>query len=820
MKKGLLVAGSVFGVLIILMIAIPFLFKGVIAQKVKLAANEAINGRIDYSELDISLFQSFPRLNITLKNLSVTGNNESDTIKILTANLLSTSVNLSSLWSDKGFTINSIKLQHPALNLVLNKTGKSNRDILTDKPKQPGTSEKKKTVVNLEKIEIRDASITYVNERSAIFFSLRNGNFDITGAFKGNNSQLILEGLADSINLDSNGSRYISNLKFGIKGGLQSDFEKMSFTLLKNEFTLNKLPVEAQGDFVLGENGDNFEITFKSPSSSLADILGFIPVKYQKKLKGAETDGNIEFGGFVKGTYSATTFPGFGLNLKIQEGRIKYPNLPKEIQNIEVHANISKPQGDMDLTRIELEKFSASVAGNPITATLFVATPVSDPQLKGNLKGRIDFASLKQAIPMDSIDMKGIIDASADFDGQYSSIEKGQYEKFTTDGKITLKEFSLISKNLPQELAIKSADIGLNPKSISMTNLSGRFGESDFTVNGSMTNYWGYILKKGTLNGNIVLHSDYFNFNQLISNSNSKTTPKDSPGTGKPSELPENLNITIQSSVAKALYERMNITGISGKVILEERKVILEGLSMNMLKGKVLVSGTFATPREMVPDFDFKLDIKDFDLPTAYESSGTIRHFIPIAGQSTGSFNSGISMAGKIGTDNTPVFTSLTGGGNLSAKNMELVGAGFFYEIAKYFRKDLFRRVKINDFATNFKMVNGALTVSPFSTKIAGQDVTISGHQSASLSLDYKIDFKVNKEDLSEEVNSYIGFVPGAENIKKYPIGISLAGSFDKPDVKVDLTEARDLVAKEFTKKAGSAIQDALKKFGLDKLFK
>jgi hypothetical protein len=410
------------------------------------------------------------------------------------------------------------------------------------------------------------------------------------------------------------------------------------------------------------------------------------------------------------------------------------------------------------------------------------------------------------------------VDASVDFSGQYSAIEKGKLESFKTDGKITLQDFMFASKMLPQKLEIKSANIGLNPKSISLTDLLGNIGESNFSASGSITNYWSYILRNGVLDGSITLNSSYINFNQLILNS--KSNSKDTLATGKPSGIPENLNFTIQSSVNKALYERMSITEIRGKVIIKEHKVILEGLNMNMLNGKVLVSGAYSTPKGTTPDFDFKMDIKDFDLPTAYQSLGTIRHFLPIAGQSTGAFTSGISMTGKLGADNAPAFTTLNGEGSLTAKNIELVGAGFFNEIAKYFRKDLFRRVKINDFATNFKMVNGALTVSPFSTKIAGQDVTISGKQSPNLNLDYKIDFKVNKEDLSQDVNTYIGFVPGAENIKKYPIGINLGGTFDKSDVKVDLTEARDLVAKEFTRKAGSTIQDALKKLGLDKLFK
>ena len=177
-------------------------------------------------------------------------------------------------------------------------------------------------------------------------------------------------------------------------------------------------------------------------------------------------------------------------------------------------------------------------------------------------------------------------------------------------------------------------------------------------------------------------------------------------------------------------------------------------------------------------------------------------------------------LNGKIGPGNTPQFNTVNGGGSITTKNIELIGSNLFGEIGKYFRKDLFTNVKVNDFLTNFKIVDGGLSIAPFTTRIAGQDVTISGRQSASLAMDYRIDFKVNKGDLSPEVNGYIGFVPGTENITKLPIGINLGGTFDKPEVKLDLTEAKNLVEKEFKKKAGSAIQETIKKFGLDKLFK
>ncbi|MCX6238511.1 MAG: AsmA family protein [Bacteroidia bacterium] len=687
MKKGLIIAGIVLGLLIILMIAIPFVFKGQIFKKVKVAANEAVNAKVDFSDVELSLFRSFPQLNVKLKNLSVTGINEFDNVRLLTVASLSTSVNLSSLWKSDGVSITSILLDRPSINLVVNKAGKLNWDIAKKIAEPKVVAAKKSTRIDLEKIVIRNAAFGYNDESTPMFFSMRNGTFDLSGALKGSNSQLDIKGQADSISFEYNGSKYASNLKAELKGGLQADFDKMSFTFLKNELLVNKLPLEAQGTFILGEKDYNFDLTFKSPASSFGDLLGFIPDQYQKKLKGVETKGDIAFNGFVKGIYSETTYPGLGVDLKIVNGRLKYPNLPKEIEKIEVTASITKPQGDLDLTKIDIEKFEASIAGNPLTATLHVATPVSDPLLKGNLKGRIDFASLKQAIPMDSIDLKGIIDATIDFGGQYSSIEKEQYENFRTEGTISMKDFMFASKALPQKVEIKSADIRLNPKSITLNNLSGNMGESDFAASGTIINYWAYILKKGILNGNMALNSKYLNINQLMPNS----TSKDTTAAGKPFEVPENINFTIQSSVSKALYDKMTITGITGKAVIKERKVILDGLNMNMLSGKVLVSGAYSTPKGAIPDFDFKMDIKDFDLPTAYQSLSTIRHFLPIASESTGAFNTGITLNGKIGDGYTPIFSTLNGGGLLSARNIELIGTSLFNEIGKYFRKDLFK---------------------------------------------------------------------------------------------------------------------------------
>jgi uncharacterized protein involved in outer membrane biogenesis len=776
-----------------------------------------MNATLDFGDVDLSLFRSFPQLDIRLKNLTVTGINEFQNFQLLNVEALSASVNLSGLWSNNGLNVKKLSLDRPVFSFLVDSAGRANWDIAKSSGAPEAAEKEESKEIELEKITIRNAALKYEDKSSPMFFSVKDGEFDIPGTMRGSNSKLNIVGKADSLAFNYGGTSYAKNLKIEMKGALQSDFEKMSFQFLENKILVNKLPVEAEGTFILGENDYDFDITFKSPTSSFGELLGLVPEQYQPYLKNVETSGNLAFGGFVKGKYSESDIPAFTIDLKVDNGRLKYPDLPKEVEKIDIQARISKPQGEMDSTKIDIDKFDARIAGNPVSAALHIATPVSDPALSGNIKWNIDFASLKEAIPMDSIDIKGLIDAFVSFNGRYSSIEKEEYEKFQTNGTVSVKNFEFKSKELPQKVEIASANLTLDPKAIMLSNLTGNMGQSDFSANGALTNYWAYFLKKGTLNGNMNLNSKFLNINQMMISS---AKGKDSISVNKPFIVPANINMSLLTTIDKILYDKMNITGVSGKMAIKEKKIILDGFNMNMLSGKMIMSGIYSTPNQSAPDFDFTMDIKNFDLPNAYKSLSTVRHFLPIAGESTGSFNSGLDISGKLGNDYVPIFNTLNGNGLLSSKNVEVIGTTLFSEISKYFRKDMFRQVKVNDFITNFKIVNGGVDISPFNTKIAGQEVAVSGRQSVTSELNYRLDFKVNKGDLSEEVNKYIGIVPGSENIEKLPIGVNIGGNFNNPEIKVDLTDAKRLVEKEFKKKAKSEIQNAVKKLGLDKLFK
>jgi uncharacterized protein YpmB len=71
MKKLLKWTGIVLTVLILLLVAAPFLFKDKIVAKIKEAANSSLNATLDFKDVDLSLIRNFPNLSLRLEGLSI-----------------------------------------------------------------------------------------------------------------------------------------------------------------------------------------------------------------------------------------------------------------------------------------------------------------------------------------------------------------------------------------------------------------------------------------------------------------------------------------------------------------------------------------------------------------------------------------------------------------------------------------------------------------------------------------------------------------------------------------------------------------------------
>src|SRR3712207_2492279 len=141
MKKGLKIGGVIVGVIIILMLLLPFAFQGKIAGIVKTEGNKMLNAQFDFRKLSISLFRNFPQASLTLEDfwLKGTGDFEGDTL--VQAGEVTAAVNLFSLFGDKGYDVSKVSLKDTRLHAIVLPDGGVNWDIV-----KPDTVQKEEEI--------------------------------------------------------------------------------------------------------------------------------------------------------------------------------------------------------------------------------------------------------------------------------------------------------------------------------------------------------------------------------------------------------------------------------------------------------------------------------------------------------------------------------------------------------------------------------------------------------------------------------------------------------------------------------------------------
>jgi uncharacterized protein involved in outer membrane biogenesis len=839
MKKVSLIIIIVIVVITGILVSIPFFFRKTLLEKTKTAINKQVNAEVEFEGFKLSLFRSFPKVTLELKNVTITGKGEFQPDTLLTIANARAKMSLRSLFKKSGRSIEEINLVQPKLNLIVGKTGNVNWDIMAESgdesnisdTSQPGKQEDA-FALQLDKIEIKNGTVLYNDRETYMFQFFDNVNLDIKGKMYGTSTELLVEGKVDRFSVDYKGVKYISNLTLETTSLLNVDYDKMDITIKENELLVNRLPMEVTGLIQIPSDSAFYDLTLKTKDSGFENFLALVPPGYEEYLKKIKTSGSASISGTIKGLYFEEIYPAFDLKIDVADGNFKYVDLPEEIKNIRADISVSKPQGILDLAEVHIKTAHLEIKNNPVDLTLLIKNLVSDPWFDGAFVGTINFDQLKNALPLDSVNISGSIDANLFVKGNYSSIEKEQYDKINSDGIVLLDNFLFDSPDFTQKILVPSGKLDFSPQNVNLSQLNVKVGQSDFNLTGKVYNYLNYIFKDGVLKGDLQLASSFVNINELLRLQKKNVNPaKANKNVAEPSagsnaaadqeklvfDIPRNIDFTFRSNIDKAVFDKLPLSEITGLITAKNGKLILNGLNMNTLGGGLKLNGSYENTAQNQPLVDFGFEIIKFDIPVAFQSLTGFQKMVPIAGQSQGKISTNLKMKGQL----TPYFkiipASVDGSGIFNTENLRIINSAVFNQLKGILLPEKLQNVEIEDFKANFTIDNGNIDLKPFKTNVAGQETTVLGTLSAENILNMRLDFKVNRDAFGTDIQNVLSVIPGNKNITVVPAGVNISGPVNKPEVKVDLSETR----KTITNAAKEGLQDSAKKLGkeLQKLF-
>ena len=790
---------KIIGVLIILFLialfAIPYFFEDQIKAKIAEAINEKVDARVTFSDVDLSLIKSFPSANVSLDQLVIINKApfEGDTLVSLDELDLKMSIKELFKGKEEAIKIDGITSKNGLINIIFNKDGIGNYDIALKNQETAKAGKSDPLSLTIKNYAIENFKFRYFDEKSKIKMVIDSINHEGVGDFAAQKLDLVTKSTA-KITLDMDKVNYMSNVALTLDAILGIDLEKSKYTFKENKALINQLPLEFDGFIQMVEAGQEYDLKFKTPTSSFKNFLGIIPAAYAASLDNVKTTGDFTVIGFAKGLYSDTTVPKFNIEIASNNASFKYPNLPKTVQNIVIDTKIINETGILNDTYVNLDKLSFKIDQDVFNAKANIRNITQNAIVDAVLKGTINLANLSQAYPI-KLDkpLSGILKADVTTKFDMQSVEKSQYENINNAGTMSLSGFKYADEN-GKKMNISTAVVQFNPSQVNLKELNATTGKSDISVTGVLENFYGFIFRNQELKGNFNMNSKQLAVDDFMTTGETAKTGTATAKKPDAMKIPAFLNCTLTAKATTVLYDNLTLKDVSGKLIVKDEKVTLENVKTSIFGGTIGVNGAVST-KGKTPVFNMDLKLNQVDIAQSFTQLDMLKKIAPIAGIINGKLNSSIKLNGNLNeTKFTPDLKTLTGDllGQLLSTTVNSKNSTLLTALGSNLKFIDVSKINLNDIKAAITFKDGKVNVKPFDIKYKDIKATVGGTHGFDQSMNYNLKFDVPAKYLGSEANALIAKLSAADAVKleSFPINAVLVGNFTNPKITTDINSA------------------------------
>lgn len=791
-KKIALISGIIIALIIASLFAIPYFFKDQIKAKIAQSINDNLDAKVSFADADLSLFKNFPNATVSINKLVIINKAPFEGDTLISLGELNLKMSIKELFKgkDEPMNIQGISSKNGLINIIFNKDGIGNYDIaLKDKnPKENGKS--KPLSLKIQNYKVENFTFRYFDESSKIKMSLDSITHEGTGDFAAQKLDLVTKSTA-KITLNMDKVNYMNNVPLTLDAVLGIDLEKSKYTFKQNKALINQLPLEFDGFIQLVDAGQEYDLKFKTPTSSFKNFLGLIPSAYAASLDNVKTTGDFTVDGFAKGLYSDTTVPKFNIKIASNNASFQYPNLPKSVKNIVIDTKIINETGVLNDTYVNLDKLSFAIDQDVFNAKANIRNITQNALVDAALKGTINLGNLSKAYPI-KLDkpLSGILKADVTSKFDMASVEKSQYQNINNAGTMSLSGFNYTDEN-GKSMAISNALIVFNPSQVNLNQFNATTGKSDISITGVLENFYGYVFKNQELKGNFNMKSNQIAVSDFMTTGETSKTEAAKPEAMK---IPAFLNCTLTAKANTVLYDNLTLKDVSGKLIVKDERVTLENVKSNIFGGVIAVNGNVST-KEKVPTFDMNLGLNQVDIAQSFTQLDMLKKIAPIAGIINGKLNSTIKLNGNLdATSMSPDLKSLSGDllGQLLSTTINSSNSTLLTALGNNLKFIDVSKINLNDIKAAITFKDGMVNVKPFNLKYKDIQATIGGSHGFDQNMNYNLKFDVPAKYLGTEANALIAKLSPADAAKfeNIPITALMTGNFTSPKISTDIKSA------------------------------
>lgn len=378
----------------------------------------------------------------------------------------------------------------------------------------------------------------------------------------------------------------------------------------------------------------------------------------------------------------------------------------------------------------------------------------------------------------------------SDLDLEVDSGLKKLLNRWNISGHIRAKGGRGFLKSMPAANVIRNVDLSFNTDSVVLRNFSYNIGNSDFLVNGVISNIRRALTRKrnNTIKIDVDIASDTVDVNFLSALSMSTLSADDIPVDEDQAEkmtatdirvnsehadslpmepilIPGNLDGVLRLRADNLIYTDFDFKNFRGDVRIRESVAQLRDLSASSDIGTLSLTALYSAPSTSDIEFGMGMKVNNFHIDKMIKLIPAIDSLMPLIKDFSGIINADLAATAKVDSTMNIDIPSLQAALKLSGDSLVLLDADTFKSLSKWLMFKNKKRNMIDKMEVEMVVDNSTLEIFPFIFDIDRYRLGVMGSNDLNMNLNYHI--SVLKSPMP------------------FKFGINIKGNIDNPKIRL-----------------------------------
>jgi hypothetical protein len=708
-----------FSGVVLLMLILGWLFSPEISRKALEAVSKEIKTKTSVGSVDLSLFRSFPRASVVLKQVYLEDVNGKP---LLAANEVNLDFNLLSIFGTKT-VIDRITIRKGVLHLITDLNGVQNWHVL----KGNATKQQAEPVI----LDIRDARLIDIDLRVSdlrepwsLHTNLNDARF--YGRFAEERFALTSQATSTVQSLTYHGDSWLSKSTFDWKTTMLVDLDKNAWQFREGQCIIGKQnTISLQGMAVFAAKHTDLDLRFKAEKGDVSLLLHLLPDAWKPSLAGLSSTGSYHCSGTAKGRLSNQSKPSVSLKFGMHDGKLTHTALPKPFTQVRFEAELKYlPNGD---GYIRVPEFRAQCDGAPLAAHIYLKdfrNPWLDLAISGRI--RVQQSSANQA---DWAVNQGIFDVKKlEIQGALAHLKNpSNYHQVHMGGEASARDLIVQYRN--KEIRVPHSHVRVVDGSATIDQTALHLKQTVFTLEGQVQGLIPYVF--GSSQAPILemrLVSEHLILDEVLEIFSGKQTNTTAMKTGSTqSDLALPLSGKLHLNIKSLRYQEVQANQLTGMVYLNPKRVQFKASALAM-QGRVAVAGSAQLANQT--RLDLNVGMQSVNLPTLFAQTKDFGQETITQHNISGTMTGRIAATAYFDASGNHLTEQLVVYSDILAHKGSLKGIKTFDDFSDYIHIDDLHNVRFNTLQNYIEVRNQTVYLPAMDIRNNACNMTISGEQS------------------------------------------------------------------------------------------